>query len=174
MGDIIWAIILVFIIAFVTAGYIKCRKEKSVAELCILWFVVASMWGVIALFLNDARAESNITFMKLVYFIIQCFSCLIYFIKPRSGILLFMLTLLVQIPILDTKNLTYRNQTLVSINFRNYPSKIIDIEPGSYIVYLEHKNKDSWKQTSSGINLIPCLIIVLLFRNSKTNSTIIE
>ncbi|MBK8701802.1 MAG: hypothetical protein IPN29_20455 [Saprospiraceae bacterium] len=85
-----------------------------------------------------------------------------------------MLTLLVQIPILDNKNLTYRSQTLVSMNFRNYPSKIIDVEQGSYIVYFEHKNQDTWKQTSSGINLIPFLIIILLFRHSITKSTFIE
>jgi hypothetical protein len=79
-----------------------------------------------------------------------------------------------QIPIIGTKKLSYSNQTLFSFRIEKYNGKIVDIEPGSYVHFMyidvdfDYVNVGNPKKDSGyGLNLIPLLTIVLLWR--KTN-----
>ncbi|HNP78189.1 MAG: hypothetical protein U0289_16300 [Cyclobacteriaceae bacterium] len=180
MGDIIRGIFTILLILGLYGLYRWFTRKKvgqrSFRKFISLVIILGGVVGTLATGLNERLLEDHPYqyLLSLSFFITQGLASLLYYREAKVGLALLILTLLLQIPIIGTKKLSYSNQTLFSFRIEKYNGKIVDIEPGSYVHFMyidvdfDYVNVGNPKKDSGyGLNLIPLLTIVLLWR--KTN-----
>lgn len=158
MGDLIAGsvIVLLIIIAFILNRKSKQpNTEKFIRNLIGFGAVI----GLLLSFTNSGSARA----LGLVLFYLQFTSIILLSLKKRTvGYLLLCLTLLLQIPILNLENFSYRSQTLFGINVLQMPDKHLDVdlEPGSYLNYFNIPHiRYSVEIFPLGINLLSLVLL---------------
>jgi hypothetical protein len=117
--------------------------------------------------------------LTLAFFITQTTASILFYKEVKIGLPLFMLTLLLQIPVVRELNFSYSNQTLFSFKLEKYPGKFWDVEPGSYIHFIyfdldyDFVVENSKRESGYGLNLIPLLTIAVFWkrRSNPTDET---
>lgn len=132
MGDIIIGFLIIIIgIIFFLVGAI--RKTPLLLTILYLLLFGSGIGILISLQFKDVEL-----YLGLVFFSIQ-FSAIVLVLSKRYKIGYFLLytSLIIQTPILNLPTLSYRCQTLFSYYLMEFPGKITDLEPGSYLIYTE-------------------------------------
>src|SRR5579871_642184 len=178
MGDIIWGTFIFILSLAVFALYLfltrKKKEQRSLTKFISILLMIGGVFGVLITSLNSSLLYDHPTtyFLSLFFFVIQTFAGDLYYRGIKVGLPLLMLTLLLQIPVIYSFKFSYRSQTLVSLNFANYPRKILDIEPGSYIHFTDARfapigMKNLNSRVILGFNLVPLLTIALYWRKIR-------
>lgn len=180
MGDIIWGTFFILLTLGLFGLYIfftrKNVGQRSFRKFMSLVIILGGLIGTLATGLNERLLDEHPYqyLLFLTFFITQTIASILYYRKVKVGLPLLILTLLLQIPIVRIINLSYSNQTLFSLRLVKYPGKIWDIEPGSYVhfIYFDRDSyyvgeRNSKKELSYGLNLIPLLTIGFLLRKTK-------
>ena len=182
MGDIIWGTFFILLTLGLFGLYIfftrKNVGQRSFRKFISLVIILGGLIGILATGLNERLLDDHPYqyLIFLTFFVTQTIASILYYRDVKVGLPLLILTLLLQIPIVRTINLSYGNQTLFSFRLVKYPGKICDIEPGSYVNFI-YFNMDynyvvegnAKKESSYGLNLIPLLTIGFLLRKTKKN-----
>jgi hypothetical protein len=182
MGDIIWGTSLIILILGVFGLYrFSTRKkveQRSFPKFMSLLLILGGLIGVLTTALSERLSHEHhyIYFLTLIFFVSQIVASILYYKGMNGGLLLLVLTLLLQTPIIRGINFSYINQTLFSLRLVQYSEKFGDVEPGSYVHVsyfdfdYDHNDyfvMDSNRESGFGVNLIPLLIIVVLWRKTK-------
>jgi hypothetical protein len=181
MGDIIWGTFLIILILGVFGLYRfstrKKVKQRSFAKLISLLIILGGLIGILITALDGRLMHEHpyIYFLTLIFFVSQTIASILFYKGVKAGLLLLVLTLLLQTPIVRGINFSYVNQTLFSLRLKQSPGKFVDVEPGSYVhvMYFVYDHNydyfvmDSNRESGFGLNLIPLLIIVVLWRKTK-------
>lgn len=157
MGDIIWGTFIFIAIAILIN---KKLKHSDTERLIRLILGVGSMLGLFISFTQDRPGKA----MGILLFYFQLASIIMISInKNKTAYIILLITLLLQIPILQFDGFSYRSQTLFGFNIQQFPGKYVDLEPGSYVSYFD---KPYYRPFPFGINLIS-LILFFYFIRSK-------
>lgn len=180
MGDIIWGTFLIILILGVFGIYrFSTRKkveQRSFPKFISLLLLLGGLIGVLTTVLNEwlPQEHTYIYILTLIFFVSQTIASILYYKGVKAGLVLLVLTLLLQTPIIRGLNFSYINQTLFSLRLVQYSEKFGDVEPGSYVhvSYFDYDHNDyfvmdSNRESGFGVNLIPLLIIVVLWRKTK-------
>ncbi|NDK57349.1 hypothetical protein [Pontibacter fetidus] len=163
MGDILNGFFIILLVLCLKWLYKlltrKVPEKRSFAGFASLLFFVGGILGIIITIYNQTLLESYSTVYVLIlmFFIAQSIGGLLYTKTPKIALPILLSTLVMQVPIITINNFSYRSQTLVSFNINKFPSKLFDIEPGSYVSFFYGIPHDF----QLGINLVP--VIVMLF-----------
>lgn len=169
MGDIIAGFFLTLMTLGVYGVYkvvtSKMPERRSFIGFFSLLLLVGGVIGVLLTFFNKNLLEYYpiVYALTLLFFTTQSIASYLYLKFPKVALPILLFTLLIQIPIIHSKSVSYRSQTLLSFNVNNYHSKTFDIEPGSYTSF--HSGRPT--EFSLGINLIPILTIIIFLRERK-------
>lgn len=161
MGDIFAAIVLVVIVlVFGTAYFLIARKLKTkrrLSNLVTMLTIFGSLLGILITALDSETQTYHPVAgrLSLAFFIVQAIGCVLYFRYKAAGVALLVLTFLFQLPILHGIHYDYLNQTLFSVRIDLGAIKVFDVEPGSYIHYVNMSDYAMQEEFSWGINLVP-------------------
>ncbi len=175
MGDIIWGTFLIILILGIFGLYrFFTRKnvdQRSLRKFISLLLMVGGLLGLLTMGLNERLRydHPDTFFLSITFFIMQTIASIWYFKAERVGRYLLIFTLLLQVPIMRSPNLSYSNQTLFSFELYKYPGKWWDIEPGSYVYFIyfdieEFELENTNRKSGFGLNLIPLLTIAVLLK----------
>jgi len=173
MGDIIFGVLTVILILGVLGLYRfftrKRIEQRSFTMFLAILLVLGGLVGLLVTSLNRRWYEDHpYTFvLVLLFFIMQSSGGVLYYKRVKVALPLLVFTLLLQIPIVHGSDFSYRSQTLLSFNVDNYPKKIFDAEPGSYVHFVHFESGSSNEKSGLGINLIPLLIIFIYWKKSR-------
>jgi len=104
--------------------------------------------------------------LGLIFFSIQTTAVILVLTKNQHiGYALLFTSLIIQTPIINSPTISYRCQTLFSYYLMEFPGKISDLEPGSYLSWIE-KAPDNFGKGyfPYGINLTSLAILVYFYR----------
>lgn len=155
----------------------KKVKQRSFAKLISLLLILGGLIGVLTTALNERLLHEHpyIYFLTLIFFVSQTIASILFYKEVKARLLLLVLTLLLQTPIVRGINFSYINQTMFSLRLELSPGKFGNVEPGSYVHVMsfaydlnyDYFVMDSNRESGFGLNLIPLLIIVVLWRKTK-------
>lgn len=169
MGDIIAGFFLIILTLGLYGVYkvftLKTPERRSFIGFFSLLLLIGGVIGVLLTFFNKNLLEYYpiVYALTLLFFTTQSIASYLYLKFPKIGLPILLFTFLLQTPIIHSKSVSYRSQTLLSFNVDIYPSKTFDIEPGSYTSFHSGISKDF----SLGVNLIPILTIIIFLRDRK-------
>lgn len=171
MGDIILGVFILLTLGVSMMVIKVVSKFKSLLfwrTSFLFWFLMWAVFGVVAGVMN--YESNNADGLSPVFFFIQSAACIMILFNRKKGLYLLVITLIFQIPVLETFGFRYHSQTMMSISFYFDWVHNFDVEPGSYLVLKMNPPSTGALSVSDGLNLFPMLIIFIISKLFKSHS----
>lgn len=174
MGDVILGIGLTLGSIILYLLYLLFWKifklEKTLSEFVAFIICAGGLLGLITNAFDHRlfQRSFNIYLLALVIFSLEIIFSILIIRKKNYALLLISFPLLLQSLDLSLDSFHYRCQTMVSVLIKEYPGKIWDIEPGSYLAYY-NLIPPGEKLFPIGVNLIPIGLIIYFTIRYKRN-----
>ena len=173
MGDIILGI---FILILIFGGLLlfRLQKKKKQKKVRLIEYInlTITVGGLIGILTTACDKEfynhyTTVFWLTIIFFSIQTTTSFFYDKLKRIGLVILILSCMLQTPIIRGLHYSFRSQTLMSINIGDNQLKAIDFEPGSYVHYINLEPDTLNNSVRFGINLLPLLIIIAYWRDRK-------
>lgn len=173
MGDIILGIFLLILIfgGVLLFRLLKKKNQKNVRliEYINLTITIGGLIGILTTACDEEfyNHYTTIFWLTIIFFAIQTTTSFFYGKIKRIGLVILIISCMLQTPIIRGLHYSFSSQTLMSINIGDNQLKAIDFEPGSYVHYINIEPDTLTNSVHFGINLLPLLIIIAYWRDRK-------
>lgn len=173
MGDIIsGTLIIIFILIAVLIN--KQSRKPDTEKLIRNLIGLGAVLGLVVSFTQHGIER----LLGLFLFYLQLTSVVLLSTnRNKIDYILLCFTLLLQIPVLNFEDFSYKGQTIFSAIVQEYPQSFFDLEPGSYVTYINTSYiNETNKLFPLGLNLTSLILLVYFIkrRNIWKDRTIVK